>query len=157
MGVLFTHTSIPPLASYILSTRVLKRDVVYLSLPIAPSYMSPNAGGGGGWSCGMRSRQWGQLYTGNKLWRSNFILLLFLLHGTELRVVFFSAEGFGTEFRDFLFRGTTGIPSEITICSVFRGIIFLFPILTVAKELYQCFVVLRRTIPVTLSPVTNGN
>ncbi len=43
-------------------------------------------------------------------------------------VVFSSAEGFGTEFRDFLFRGITGIPSEITICSVysvFRGIIFL--------------------------------
>ncbi len=55
-------------------------------------------------------------------------LLLFLFHGTEFRVVFSSAEGFGTEFRDFLFRGTTGIPSEITICSVysvFRGIIFL--------------------------------
>jgi hypothetical protein len=55
-------------------------------------------------------------------------LLLFLVNGTEFRVVFSSAEGFGTDFRDFLFRGTTGIPSEITICSVysvFRGIIFL--------------------------------
>ncbi len=55
-------------------------------------------------------------------------LFLFLVHGTEFRGVFSSTEGFGTEFRDFLFRGTTGIPSEITICSVysvFRGIIFL--------------------------------
>jgi hypothetical protein len=55
-------------------------------------------------------------------------LLLFLFFGTEFRLIFSSAEGFGTEFRDFLFRGTTGIPSEITICSVysvFRGIIFL--------------------------------
>ncbi len=55
-------------------------------------------------------------------------LLLFLVHGTEFRVVFSSAEGFGTEFRKFLSRGTAGIPSEITICSVysvFRGIIFL--------------------------------
>ncbi len=55
-------------------------------------------------------------------------LLLFLFHGTEFRVILSSAEGFATEFRDFLFRGTTGIPSEITICSVysvFRGIIFL--------------------------------
>ncbi len=55
-------------------------------------------------------------------------LLLFLFHGTEFGVFFSSMEGFGTEFRDFLFRGTTGIPSEITICSVysvFRGIIFL--------------------------------
>ncbi len=55
-------------------------------------------------------------------------LLLFLFHGTEFRIVFSSEEGFGTAFRDFLFRGTTGIPSEITICSVysvFRGIIFL--------------------------------
>ncbi len=55
-------------------------------------------------------------------------LLLFLFNGTEFRVVFSSAEGFGTEFREFLFRGTAGIPSEIAICSVysvFRGIIFL--------------------------------
>jgi hypothetical protein len=54
--------------------------------------------------------------------------LLLLFHGTEFRVVFSSAEGFGTEFRRFLFRGTAGIPSEISICSVysvFRGIIFL--------------------------------
>ncbi len=54
--------------------------------------------------------------------------LLFLVYGTEFRVVFSSAEGFGTEFREFLFRGTVGIPSEITICSVnsvFGGIIFL--------------------------------
>ncbi len=83
------------------------------------------------------------------------ILLLFQFHGTEFRVVFSSAEGFGREFREFasnfglrdgipscflvrgrvrngipriLFRGTVGILSEITICSVnsvFRGIIFL--------------------------------
>ncbi len=55
-------------------------------------------------------------------------MLLFLFHGTEFRVVFSPAAGFGTEFRDFLFRGTAGIPSEITLCSVysvFRGIIFL--------------------------------
>jgi len=55
-------------------------------------------------------------------------MLLFLVHGTEFRVVFSPAEGFGTEFRDFLFRGIAGIPSEITLCSVysvFRGIIFL--------------------------------
>jgi hypothetical protein len=55
-------------------------------------------------------------------------LLRFLFHGTEFRVISSSAEGFGTEFRDFLFRGTTGIPSEITLCSVysvFRWILFL--------------------------------
>jgi hypothetical protein len=64
-------------------------------------------------------------------------LLLFLFQGTEFRVVFSSAEGFGTEFRDFLFSGTTGIPSEITICSVFsvfRGIIFLSEILHLTSE-----------------------
>ncbi len=60
--------------------------------------------------------------------RNSESLLPFLFHGTEFRVVISSAESFGTEFRDFLFRGTAGIPSEITICSVysvFRGIIFL--------------------------------
>jgi hypothetical protein len=75
------------------------------------------------------------IYFGSTKWNSekgseqNYgSLLPFLLHGTEFRVIFSSAEGFGTEFRDFLFRGTTGIPSEITIrsvYSVFRGIIFL--------------------------------
>ncbi len=48
---------------------------------------------------------------------------------TERNPSFFSsAKGLGTEFREILFRGTAGIPSEITICSansVFRGIIFL--------------------------------
>jgi hypothetical protein len=37
-------------------------------------------------------------------------------------------KGSETEFREILFPGTAGIPSEITICSVnsvFRGIIFL--------------------------------
>jgi hypothetical protein len=59
--------------------------------------------------------------------RNSESMLLFLFHGTEFRVVLSSAEGFGTEFRRFLFRGTAGIPSEISICSVysvFRGIIF---------------------------------
>jgi hypothetical protein len=61
---------------------------------------------------------------GTELWE--FASIFFL--PTEFRVIFSSAEGFRTEFRDFLFRGTAGIPSEITICSVysiFRGIIFL--------------------------------
>jgi hypothetical protein len=60
--------------------------------------------------------------------RNSENLHLFWFHGTEFRAIFSSAEGFGTEFRVFLFRGTTGIPSEVTICSVysvFRGIIFL--------------------------------
>jgi hypothetical protein len=55
-------------------------------------------------------------------------LLVFMVYGTEFRVVFSSVEGFGTEFREFLYRGTVGIPSEMSICSVnsvFRGIIFL--------------------------------
>jgi hypothetical protein len=65
-------------------------------------------------------------------------LFLFLVHGMEFRVVFSSAEGFGTEFRDFLFRGTIGIPSEITICSVysvFRGIIFFTEIPNPSRNL----------------------
>ena len=45
-------------------------------------------------------------------------LLLFLFNETEFGVVFSSAEGFETEFRELLFHGTAGIPSEITICSV---------------------------------------
>ncbi len=56
-----------------------QRDVVYLGWPIAPSYMSPNAGGG--WELRGLS-QWVQLFTWspNKLWRStsNSIFSLWL-------------------------------------------------------------------------------
>ncbi len=88
--------------------------------------MSPNAGGGG--RGGVSDNENSCTQEPNKLWTSHFILLLFLFHRTEFRAVFSSTEGFGTEFWDFLFRGTTGILSEITICcvySVFREIIFL--------------------------------
>ncbi len=46
-------------------------------------------------------------------------LLIFPFHGTEFRVVFSSAEGFGREFRDFasIFGLRDGIPS----CFLFRG------------------------------------
>jgi hypothetical protein len=46
-------------------------------------------------------------------------LLLFLLHGTEFPVVFFSAEWFGTEFQVFasIVVPRKGIPS----CFLFRG------------------------------------
>ncbi len=44
--------------------RGLLRDVVYLGWPIAPSYASPNAGGGGE----LRGlSQWVQLYTGAQI------------------------------------------------------------------------------------------
>ncbi len=50
---------------------------------------------------------------------SSCILPHFLLHGTEFRVVFSSAEWFGTEFREFesIFGSRNGIPS----CFLFRG------------------------------------
>ncbi len=46
-------------------------------------------------------------------------LLLFLFHGTDFRVVVSSAEGFGTEFREYtsIFVTRNGIPS----CFLFRG------------------------------------
>ncbi len=47
------------------SIRGLQRDVVYLGWPIAPSYMSPNAGGGGGELRGLS--QLVQLYTGAQI------------------------------------------------------------------------------------------
>jgi hypothetical protein len=40
-----------------LLTRGLQRDVVYLSRPIASSYVSPNAGGEE-WSCGLTLFSW---------------------------------------------------------------------------------------------------
>jgi hypothetical protein len=50
---------------------------------------------------------------------SSCILPRFFLHGTEFRVVFSSAEWFGTEFREFvsIFGSRNGIPS----CFLFRG------------------------------------
>jgi hypothetical protein len=60
------------------------RDVVYLGWPIAPSYMSPNVGGGGG-CVGLRSLSQNEYncahhvkWSPNKLWRSNSIFDLVL-------------------------------------------------------------------------------
>jgi hypothetical protein len=48
--------------AFLVSYRGLQRDVVYLGWPIAPSFMSPNAGEGG---CCLRGlSQWVQLHTG---------------------------------------------------------------------------------------------
>jgi hypothetical protein len=45
-------------------TRGLQRDVFYLGCPIAPSYMSPNAGGGvGGGSCGVSAKELVEILT----------------------------------------------------------------------------------------------
>ncbi len=44
--------------------RGLQRDVVYLGWPIVPSYMSPNAGGGGELRC---LSLWVQLHTGAQI------------------------------------------------------------------------------------------
>jgi hypothetical protein len=51
--------------------------------------------------------------------RNSESLLLFLFHGTEFRVIFSSAKGFGTEFREYgsIFDPRNGIPS----CFLFRG------------------------------------
>jgi hypothetical protein len=54
-------------------------------------------------------------------------LLLFLFNGPEFRVFSLPRKGSERNFEGFLFRGTTGISSEITFCSVysvFRGISF---------------------------------
>ena len=57
-----------------ISIRGSQRDVVYLGWPIAPSYMSPNWGGGGVTG----SQQWVHLCTWrqNKLWRSYLLFNL---------------------------------------------------------------------------------
>ncbi len=50
---------------------------------------------------------------------SSDILPRFFLHGTEFRVVFSSAEWFGTEFRDY---ASIFVPrNEIPSCFLFRG------------------------------------
>jgi hypothetical protein len=55
----------------------------------------------------------------NGLERNFENLRLFLVQGTEFQVVFSSAEGFGTEFREYasIFVPRNGIPS----CYLFRG------------------------------------
>jgi hypothetical protein len=53
-------------------------------------------------------------------------LLLFLFYGTEFRVVFFYADWFGREFREFasFFGPRNGIPSCFILCgSVRNGIL----------------------------------
>jgi hypothetical protein len=57
--------------------RGLQRDVVYRGWPIAPSYMSPNAGGVGG-VAGFQPMSTAVHRSPNKLWRSNSIFNLWL-------------------------------------------------------------------------------
>ncbi len=61
-------------------SRGLQKDVVYLGWPIAPSYMRPNAGGGG--SCGVSANEYScTLYTGAQI---NFgDLSPYLTYGVE--------------------------------------------------------------------------
>ncbi len=54
---------------------VLQRDDVYLGWPIAPLYMSPNAGGGGG-GAGSKPMSTAVHGSPNKLWRSNSVVNL---------------------------------------------------------------------------------
>ncbi len=63
------------------TSRGLQRDVVSLGWPIAPSYMSPNAGGGGGALRGLS--QWVQLYTWspNKLWKVSSLVSTTKING----------------------------------------------------------------------------
>jgi hypothetical protein len=55
----------------------LQKDV-YLGWPIAPSYMSPNAGEGGAEDAGYQSMSTAVQRSPNKLWRSNSIFNLWL-------------------------------------------------------------------------------
>ncbi len=57
-------------------TRGLHRDVFYLGWPIAPSYMSQNAGGGG--VAGSQLMSTAVHRSPNKLWRSNSIFKLWV-------------------------------------------------------------------------------
>ncbi len=62
--------------------RGLQRDVVFFAWPIAPSYMSPNAGGRGGVA---RSQPMSTAVhrSPNKLWRSNSIFYLWGMDSLE--------------------------------------------------------------------------
>ena len=61
----------------IMKIRGLQKDVVYLCWPIAPSYTSPNAGGG---SCGVSANEYScahhVTWSPNKLWKSTSIFNL---------------------------------------------------------------------------------
>ncbi len=55
--------------------------------------------------------------------RNSKCFLLFLIHGTEFRVVFSSAEWFRTKFREFasIFIPRYRIPSIFLLCGMFRN------------------------------------
>ncbi len=63
-------------------------------------------------------------------------MLLFLFPRNGIRSCFLFRGRVRNGIPRFLFRGTAGIPSEITICSVFRGIIFLSEIPNPTCECY---------------------
>jgi hypothetical protein len=62
-------------------TRGLQRDVVYLGWPLAPSYMSPNAGEGLGGVAGVSANEYSCTHRSpKKLWRSNSVFKLWSTH-----------------------------------------------------------------------------
>ncbi len=107
------------LLSFVSSTGGLQRDVVYLRWPIEPSFMSPNAGGGGE----LRGLiQWLRLYTWspNKLWRSDSIFylwsLLFHQSRTSSSLSVLSMPFFKGAFLDFLIQHCLICHPQIPLC-----------------------------------------
>ncbi len=88
-------------------TRGLQRDVVYLGWPIAPSYMSPNAAGGGG-DAGSQPTSTAAHRSPNKLSRymySNSIFSLCIQHKAyRMLYTLLSSDGFR---KSFLLTGCT--------------------------------------------------
>ncbi len=85
----------------------LQKDVFYLGWPTASSYMSPNAGGGGG--CGASANEYSCTQGPNKLWRSNAIFNQWCQWST-FRCVYFWIVGWLTIYSKW--QETNGIPSS---------------------------------------------
>jgi hypothetical protein len=84
---------------HIVKCRGSQSDVVYIGCPIAPSYMSPDAEGGG--SCGVSANE----YCPNKLWRSNSIFNLWFYVFTVQCFGFKRHLMFLFDFVNFFYRG----------------------------------------------------
>ncbi len=127
----------------------LQRDVVYLDWPIKPSYMSPNAGvGGGRGGCGVSANEYSCIHRSpNKLWRSNSLFYLWFTQRQVDRIspYFCNMCSFVAHVH-YVYLSTMGFPI------IWVKVLYLPPVCSIYVDIWIppwiCWLMIRMTVVV---------